>query len=114
MYRRLATTTSLIAVLAALSASPAAAERACGTIHGEGQTLKVSVARGHASCAEARQTLSSFFDRRWPQHGGPAMASLYWSLPKGWRCQLATGGGGGCYRGGSTYATERDLIGATP
>ena len=58
--RRLSIALSLIAVLAALSASPAAAERTCGTIRGEGQTLKVTINRGHASCVEARQTLSSF------------------------------------------------------
>lgn len=114
MRLHLTTIAILTTAVAAISASPANAERSCGSIHGEGQALKVTIARGHASCTQARQITSSFFSGHWPRHGGPSMASLYWSLPGGWRCTLRTNGGAGCWRGGSSYLNERDLIYAVP
>jgi hypothetical protein len=56
--------------------------------------MKVIIERWHVSCARARQTIRSFFCEPGTPHGGPSESSLYWVLPGGWRCQLATGGGG--------------------
>lgn len=95
-----------------------AGQAGCGVIYAksEFQDMNVSVRRGHVSCTQARQVLSSFFSGHGVQHGGPSEAALYWTLPGGWRCQLATGGGGGCGRGGKppAYLNPPELIIASP
>jgi hypothetical protein len=108
---------TVVKVFKVNSAAPrASASRSCGSIYAkdESQTMKVTVARGRVSCAQARQTMRSFFSGHGTQHGGPSESTLYWVLAGGWRCQLATGGGGGCFRDGSNFLHARESIGAAP
>lgn len=99
---------------AAQHAGPAS----CGVIFAksEGQNLNVDVERGQVSCTQARQIIRSFFSGQGIQHGGPSESALYWTLPGGWRCQLASGGGGGCVRGGNAAKSVNppDFVDAYP
>jgi hypothetical protein len=124
-----ATGASLALACANTSASAAngvaahqAGSQGCGVIfaRSEGQNMNVRVQRGRVSCTQARQILRSFLSGHGTlgfggtPHGGPSLASMYWALPGGWRCQPATGGGGGCGRGGSVRTHPRDLVIAYP
>jgi hypothetical protein len=116
MRKRL-TVIAIFAACAAIPVEPAGAHTSCGTINikrgREFGTFHVLIERGHASCAEVRRTATNFMAGGGTEHGGPGLENTYWTLPGGWHCELATGGGGGCFRGGQwqVYGKAHDAIG---
>jgi hypothetical protein len=113
MYRRLITTAILTAVVASISATPAAANRACGSVViGGVQRESVEIFRGRVSCADARAVISSFGSGHGIEHGGrnAPFSQKTWTIPGGWSCGKGTGGGV-CIRRGSSYRNARDWIG---
>jgi hypothetical protein len=112
MYKRLIAIASLTALLAAISAVPAAAERSCGTLPGGPAPRTVTIFHGPVSCAQARAAAKDYSTGRSTFHGpvnGPR-SDQYITLPGGWRCSVIEQGGASCSRGGSPR-NPRDLIG---
>jgi hypothetical protein len=114
MYIRLTTIAILAAVVTAISASPAAAERSCGTervqpgrtspatpgsTSGPGLPYKIIVWRGSVSCAKARSLIKETGEGKGKWHEAAALSGIYTSFPGGWSCALASGGGYGCVQG---------------
>jgi hypothetical protein len=114
MPRRLTTIAILTAAFAAISATPAAAERSCGTervepgriapattgsASGPGIPYKIIVERGSVSCGKARSLIKETGEGKGKWHEAPDVAQIYTSFPGGWSCALATGGNYGCWRG---------------
>lgn len=102
MYARLTTIAVVAAVAAAILATPAAAERACGSIVGGHQPVPrtVTIYSGRLSCARARAVAKSYINGRGTFHGprsGPRSAQ-YVTLPGGWRCGVVEQGAVGCRR----------------
>jgi hypothetical protein len=113
MYRRLITIASLTTVVAAISATPAAANRTCGTVViGGVQRERVTILRGQVSCAQARAAIISFGSGHGIEHGGrnAPFSRKTWTIPGGWSCGVGAGGGA-CIRGGSNYRNARDWVG---
>ena len=129
MYRRLTIIAILTAVVAAIAATPAAAERSCGTERvqpgtigpattgstgGPGIPYRVIVWRGSVSCRKARSLIKATGDGKGTWHEAPDIAGIYTSFPGGWACALATGGDYGCWRGrrigASGHADEIDGV----
>jgi hypothetical protein len=80
------------------------AHKTCGTLGFKGQSLRVEVPKGHASCSEARRVLRKLYtsNQRGRAHGmhhNPPrdLSETYW-LVDGWKCVVGAGGGG-CTRG---------------
>jgi hypothetical protein len=90
--------------LADLTPRVTPAHKTCGTLGFKGQSLRVEVPKGHASCSEARRVLRKLYtsDQRGRAHGthhNPPrdLSETYW-LVDGWKCVVGAGGGG-CTRG---------------
>lgn len=129
MHRRLLTITLIAALAAAAnSATPAAAERSCGTervqpgrispatsgsTSGPGIPYKVIVERGSVSCAKALSLIKATGEGKGKWHEAPDVAQIYTSFPGGWSCALATGGNYGCWRGRrvGTYQHAYEIAG---
>lgn len=120
MRIRLTTIAILIAATVAISATPAAGERSCGTARegGNGQTVRVSIYRGRLSCAEARKAIRNVKAGRGVERhvgSGGSFAEKSWAFPGGWVCKWGTGGFD-CVRGGSgplRSLNPRDGVDAT-
>lgn len=113
MYRRLVTIVILASSVAALSATPAAAERSCGTVHAGRYAARVTISRGPMSCAQARAVARSYISGRGTAHvgRGRSRSEEYVTFPGGWRCSGLEQGGASCIGGGSNYLTARDRFG---
>ena len=90
--------------LADLTPHVTPAHKTCGTLGFKGQSLRVEVSKGHASCSEARRVLRKLYtsNQRGRAHGthhNPPrdLSETYW-LVDGWKCVVGAGGGG-CARG---------------
>jgi hypothetical protein len=105
MLRRLTSITILAASVASGSATPAAANRSCGTAReggGNGQTVRVTIVRGRLPCSQARRAITGIKPGRGVvQHGGGSVVGTSWTFPDGWTCQFGASGSFPCYRGGS-------------
>jgi hypothetical protein len=114
MRLRLTTVAVLTATAAAISATPAAAERSCGTTHLlQGGSARVTIARGALSCSAARGIVKLYGSSRGTPHGlnGPR-SGFYTTYPAGWRCGPLEQGGSACWRGGSVSSVNkaRDVV----
>ena len=111
--RRYLIVIGLLAAVAgtALAAGPAMAARSCGTV-AKG-AVRVTIARGPESCAQARGVAKSYIAGRGTFHGPPngPRADQYVTIPGGWRCSVVEQGSVGCFKGGSTYLGAREQIG---
>ena len=98
------TTIAILAVLAAaISATPAAANRSCGSLPGGAAPRVVTIFHGPVSCAQARRAARDYIAGNSKFHGpvnGPR-SDQYITLPGGWRCSVIEQGGAACERGGS-------------
>jgi hypothetical protein len=105
MRRRLTIIAILAFLVAAISATPAAANRGCGAIGGGHQPVPrtVTIYRGRLSCAQARMVAKGYISGRGTFHGpvnGPR-SDQYVTLPGGWRCSVIEQGAADCTRGGA-------------
>jgi hypothetical protein len=117
MRMRPTTITVLAAVVAAISATPAAGERSCGTVRGEtvrGRMVpaaRVAILRGRVPCAQARVAAADYKVGPSTHHGpvnGP-FSEQYITLPGHWRCTLVTGEDASCTRGGSSLNPREEI-----
>src|SRR4051794_12696436 len=109
MYRRFTTAAALVACVVALSATPAAASRSCGTtrlLQG-GASVRVTVDRGSVTCAQARGIIRLYGSSRGTNHG--PVRHGYTTYPGGWRCYPLHHGTASCQRGGS-IRHPRDVV----
>jgi hypothetical protein len=113
--RRYLIVIGLLAAVAgtALTAGPAMAARSCGTVTAKGAAVRVTLARGPESCAQARGVAKSYISGRGTFHGPPngPRAEQYVTIPGGWRCSVVEQGAVGCFKGGSTYLAAGEQIG---
>jgi hypothetical protein len=110
MRTRLLTIIILAALVATVSASPAAAARSCGsTALLQGGRASVTITRGSLSCSQARAIIKLYGSNRATPHGlnGPHSA-FYTTYAGGWICGPLEQGGSACWLGG----TPRSLSGA--
>ena len=111
MYIRFSAIAGLVAVVATISASSAAASRSCGTTHllqGDA-SVRVTIDHGSVSCAEARAVIRLYGSSREIPHGPTRHG--YGTYPEypGWRCYPLFHGDAKCQRGGSIHH-PRDKI----
>jgi hypothetical protein len=86
------------------------AHKTCGTLGFKGQSLRVEVSKGRASCSETRRVLRKLYtsNQRGRAHGthhNPPrdLSETYW-LVDGWKCVVGAGGGS-CARGRTNQIT---------
>lgn len=87
--------------LSAFSATPAAANRSCGStclLQG-GSSVSVKIARGTLSCAQARAIARLYGSDRGTPHEFPARTRDYSTYPGRWRCGALDMGNAACFRG---------------
>jgi hypothetical protein len=110
MRRRLMTICILAIVVAAIAATPAAAERSCGWISVSHIPYHVQVTHGSVSCRAARSLIKTYGEGGGTPHGGPhaSQSEMYSTLPGGWICVSGAGGAHTCRLG--KRADPRDLV----
>lgn len=120
MNRRLTTIAILVAVVAAIYATPAiASRRACGREVAQGTTASVTITQGRVPCPEARKVIASWlfsprstegslFPAHSTEHGGhhAGLSGKSWTMLDGWTC-LWGSGFGACFLGGSGPLKDR-------
>ncbi|HTZ88573.1 MAG TPA: hypothetical protein VMB05_18065 [Solirubrobacteraceae bacterium] len=97
--------TAFIVCAGLITATPAVAERACGSARegGHGQPVHVTIALGGLSCAQARAAVGNLRAGHGVEHHigrGASFAEKSWTFSGGWTCKWGTGGFV-CVRGGS-------------
>jgi hypothetical protein len=122
MHRPRITVAILTAAVAALSATPAAAERSCGREVVQRSAVRVTITRGRVTCAVARGVIKRWLSLgSYPptpgtaiEHGGPnaGLGGKTWTMPNGWTCLVATRGGACALRGSGAlrFRNPRDEI----
>lgn len=97
-------------VVAAIAATPAAAERSCGWINVAHIPYHVQVTHGSISCREARSLIKTYGEGGGTLHNPHgSISQMYSTLPGGWVCASGAGGAHGCRRGkraGGHFADE--------
>lgn len=101
---------SLLLLLGSTNSAIAESSRHCRPLKERRIGYRVTIERGPVTCRRARRVLGVFLSGGGKQHGNGSTATTYWTL-LGWTCARGAGGGG-CFRGGSSYRNARDLIGA--
>jgi len=83
-------TIALLAATAAVSAAtPASAERSCGSVPAQGRThpgQRVDIVRGEVSCREARDVFTALARGEGTEHGPGIPLSKDYATYRGWRC----------------------------
>lgn len=89
MHRRLTAVAVLAATVAAISATPAAAERSCGSFPSQAKfsaPQRVAIVRGAVSCREARSVFIGIARGQGTAHGPGIPLSEDYVTFRGWRC----------------------------